>query len=187
MIDFSAATASLQRTVAGVTDDQLNNPTPCADRRVRELLGHLVGLTLAFRACADKELGPLTDTAPDDNGWPDAPTDWRTALAAQVPALAASWNKPEAWQGMTQAGGIDLPGEVAGMVALDEVVLHGWDLARATGQAYAVDDTTAEALLGFVSGFSVEGTPGMFGPAVPIDDDASVFDRVLARSGRDPR
>lgn len=187
MIDFSAAAASLQRTVAGVTDDQLDNPTPCADRRVRQLLGHLVGLTLAFRACADKEFGPLTETAPDDNGWPDAPADWRTALAAQVPALATSWSKPEAWQGMTQAGGMDMPGEVAGMVALDEIVLHGWDLAKATDQTYTVDDTTAEALLGFVSRFSAEGTPGLFGPSVPIEDEAPVLDRVLARSGRDPR
>ncbi len=39
---------------------------------------------------------------------------------------------------MTKAGGVDLPGEVAGLVALDELVVHGWDVARATGQAYDV-------------------------------------------------
>jgi hypothetical protein len=40
---------------------------------------------------------------------------------------------------MTEVGGNTLPGEVTGVVALDEVVLHGWDLARATGQDYRCD------------------------------------------------
>lgn len=186
MIDFTNAAATLQRTIAGVAEDRLDDPTPCPGRTVRQLLGHLVGLTLAFRAAADKELGPLTDTNPDDDGWPDAPADWRMALGSQIPALVASWCKPEAWQGMTRAGGVDLPGEVAGLVALDEIVLHGWDLARATAQTYSVDDATAEALLAFVSGFDPSGTPGLFGPAVSIADDEPLFSRVLARSGRDP-
>lgn len=187
MIDLTAATAELQRIAEGVTDEQLDAPTPCGGRTVRQLLGHIVGLATAFRAAADKELGPLTDTAPDPDGWPEADDGWRAELAAGLPELAAAWRAPDAWQGMTRAGGMDLPGEVAGLVALDEVALHGWDLARATGQRYAIDDSTATALHEFVSGFDPAGTPGMFGPAVDLSGDAPVFDRVLARSGRDPR
>jgi uncharacterized protein (TIGR03086 family) len=154
---------------------------------VRQLLGHVVGLTAAFRAAADKQFGPLTDTDPGDAGWPDAGADWRSALSAQLPALVAAWREPSAWEGMTRAGGLDLPGEIAGVVALDELVLHGWDLARATGQEYHCDDATAAVLLDFVSGFDPAGTPGLFGPAVDVGDDAPTFDRVLARSGRNPR
>ena len=43
---------------------------------------------------------------------------------------------------MTQAGGVDLPGEVAGLVALNELVVHGWDIATASGQDYRPDEAT---------------------------------------------
>ena len=57
--------------------------------------------------------------------------DWRSRIPRDLAALAAAWRDPEAWTGMTRAGGIDLPGEIAGVVALDELVVHGWDVARA--------------------------------------------------------
>jgi uncharacterized protein (TIGR03086 family) len=186
MIDLNAAVAELQRTAGGVTDAQLDASTPCAGRTIRGLLGHIIGLSMAFRAAADKELGPLTDTDPGSDGWPDAGDDWREELAARLPELASAWAEPDAWQGMTRAGGLDLPGDVAGLVALDEIVLHGWDLARATGQEYHCDETVARVLLDFVEGFDPGGTPGLFGAAVDAPDGASLFEQVLARSGRDP-
>lgn len=173
---------------ANVTDDQLGAPTPCEGRSVGQLVQHLVGLTLTFRAAADKDFGPLTDTSPDgDGGWPDVEPGWREALASQVPAMAAAWRNPEAWEGMTRAGGVDLPGQVGGLVALDEIVLHGWDLASATGQPYDCDDATADACMTFVGGFEESGTPGLFGPSITLADGASAFERVLARSGRNPQ
>ncbi|GAA1921817.1 TIGR03086 family metal-binding protein [Nocardioides hwasunensis] len=187
LVDLVPAGERLVEVAAEVADDRLGAPTPCEGRTVGQLLQHLVGLTLAFRAAADKDLGPVTDTSPDDGGWPDVEPGWREALATQVPAMTAAWRDPVAWQGMTRAGGVDLPGEVGGLVALDELLLHGWDLARATGQPYTCDDATAEACLAFVSGFDESGTPGLFGPAASVSEDASAFERLLARSGRDPR
>lgn len=185
-IDLGPAVDRLLDVATHVTDDQLDAPTPCEGRTVRQLLGHVVGLTVAFRAAAEKDLGPLTDTDPDTSGWPHAEPGWREALAEQGPALVAAWRSPAAWEGMTRAGGVDLPGDVAGLVALDEVVLHGWDLARATGQAYEADEATAVALLPFVSGFDPGGTPGLFGPALDVSAESPAFDQVLARAGRDP-
>jgi uncharacterized protein (TIGR03086 family) len=186
LVDLGPAGERLAAVAANVTDDQLDGPTPCEGRTVGQLVQHLVGLTLAFRAAADKDFGPLTDTSPDEAGWPDVRPGWREALAEQVPALAAAWRNPEAWEGMTRAGGVDLPGQVGGLVALDEIVLHGWDLARATGQPYDCDDATASACMAFVGGFDAGGTPGLFGPAVEVGPGASEFEQVLARSGRDP-
>lgn len=185
-IDLEPPVRRLLTIAANVTDDQLDGPTPCDGRSVRKLLGHVVGLTAAFRAAADKDLGEWTDADPDSDGWPDVEAGWRETLAQRGPALIEAWRSPEAWTGMTRAGGVDLPGEVAGLVALDEVVLHGWDLARATGQAYPCDEETARAVLGFVSGFDPSGTPGLFGPAREVPDEAPTFDQVLARAGRDP-
>ncbi len=186
LVDLGPAGQRLSDVAAHVDDDQLASPTPCEGRTVGQLLGHLVGLTLAFRAAAAKDFGPLTDTSPDDSGWPDAEPGWRESLAEGVPALVAAWRDSDAWEGMTRAGGVDLPGEVCGLVALDEIALHGWDLARATGQTYDCDDATAGALRPFVEGFDEGGTPGMFGPSVAVGPDPSPFDQVLARSGRDP-
>ena len=91
---------------------------------------------------------------------------------------------------MTEAGGTTLPGEVAGVVALDEVVLHGWDLARATGQEFMCDPASAEAVLGFTERSAQPDQAamrtGLFGPVVPVADDAPVFDRALGFAGRDP-
>jgi len=186
--DLTSPVQRLLEVAGHVTDDQLDDPTPCAGRSVRRLLGHVVGLTAAFRAAADKDLGPWTDTDPDSgDGWPEAEADWRDTLTTRATALVEAWQHPAAWDGITRAGGVDLPGEVAGLVALDEVVLHGWDLARATGQPYEIDEKTAATLLDFVSGFDPAGTPGLFGPAVEPQPDASTSDRVLARAGRDPR
>ena len=50
--------------------------------------------------------------------------------------LRPAWRVPAAWEGMTQAGGATLPAPIAGQVALNELVVHGWDLARATGQSF---------------------------------------------------
>jgi uncharacterized protein (TIGR03086 family) len=91
---------------------------------------------------------------------------------------------------MTEAGGQTLPAEVAGLVALDEVVLHGWDLARGTGQEFRVDPADAEAVLQFTARSAepdqAGSREGLFGPVVAVAEDASVFDRALGFGGRDP-
>ena len=84
-------------------------------------------------------------------------TDWRTRIPRDLAELANAWRDPNAWTGMTQAGGIDLPGEIAGLVALDEVVIHGWDVARATGQPFDPNPAVLEAVHGFVAQFSGPG------------------------------
>ena len=88
------------------------------------------------------------------------------------------------------AGGIDLPGELAGIIALDELVVHGWDVARASGQDFDEDRESLEAVHGFVKQFSGTGQEaareGLFGPEIPVPDDAPLLDRVIGLTGRDP-
>jgi uncharacterized protein (TIGR03086 family) len=91
--------------------------------------------------------------------------------------------------GMTRAGGVDLPGEIAGKVALDEVIVHGWDIAVATGHDYACETEPLQAALEFVRlavAQDPNGSPGLFGPPVPVPDSAPQLDRLLGLTGRDP-
>jgi uncharacterized protein (TIGR03086 family) len=172
--------------VANVRDDQLTDPTPCTGTSVAAMLDHLNGLTLAFRMIADKQ--PLDDPAPRADA-DNLPADWRTRIPAQLDALAAAWQKPEAWEGMANPGGIDMPAAAAGVVALNEVLLHGWDVAAATGQQYRPDPQAAEKCLEFgrdIAQNAPDIRNGMYGPEVAVPDDAPLFDRVLGQAGRDP-
>ena len=185
MIDLTPACKRTADVLMNVTDEQLNGPTPCEKLSLKDLVAHVGGLAPAFTAAARKDFGELTDTPPVEG----APLDenWRDAYPARLAELAAAWREPAAWEGMSRAGGFDFPGEVGGIIALTEVVIHGWDVAAATGQDYDVDPATLEAVLPHVTAIAAEGpTEGMFGPAVPVADDAPALDRVIALSGRDP-
>jgi len=170
-----------------VTDEQLAARTPCPEYAVRHLLGHVAGLAVAFRDAARKDLGATTDTSPG-SVVPDIAADWRETLPKALDDLADAWRDPAAWTGETRAGGVPLPGAVAAAVAVDELVVHGWDLARATGQEYEPDPAAVEAAHGFLAA-AVEqsGGAGIFGPVVPVPDDAPLLDRVIGLSGRNPR
>ncbi|CRK61676.1 hypothetical protein [Alloactinosynnema sp. L-07] len=183
--DLQLAADRVADLLPNIDESLLDDPTPCPDYRVREILGHLDGLTQAFRAAADKEFGPLTDTDPGA-ALPTLTDGWRDRLPKQLDALVLAWRAESAWAGMTRAGAVDLPGEIAGIVALNELSLHGWDLAVATRQPYAVDEKTARACLSFVQMFTPEDRSPAFGPELPVSADAPVFDQVLAISGRDP-
>jgi uncharacterized protein (TIGR03086 family) len=183
MIDLHPACRRTADAVTAVPDELLDVPTPCADMRLRDLLAHVGMLAAAFAAAARKDLGEWTDSPPEPRPLDD---DWRDAYPPRLAALADAWRQPDAWTGMTRAGGVDLPGEVAGAVALAEVVIPGGDVAVASGQSYDVDPATAQACLDHLAQFDPAGTDGLFGPAVPVSHDAPAIARIVARSGRDP-
>ncbi|MGV9812988.1 TIGR03086 family metal-binding protein [Streptomyces cellulosae] len=187
-LDLGPQTRIVARLAEGVTDAQLADATPCPRYAVRHLLGHLLGLSVAFRDAGRKDLGATTDTAPQD-ALPDVGPAWRAELSKALDELAEAWRDPAAWTGMTRAGGIDMPGEVTAAVALDELVIHGWDLARATGQPYTPDPAALESAHAFLRAAAEEGDrgEGIFGPVVPVPADTPLLDRALGLSGRDPR
>ncbi|MFJ2235379.1 TIGR03086 family metal-binding protein [Streptomyces sp. NPDC087859] len=186
-VDLGPQTRTLARLAQAVRDDQLADPTPCPAMAVHNLLGHLLGLAVAFRDAARKDLGPTTNTAPTA-AVPDIGPGWREELPKVLDELADAWRDPSAWTGMTRAGGVDLPGEVAGAVAIDELVIHGWDLARATGLPYDPDPAALQVSYDFLLAAAKEddGGGGIFGPVVPVPDGAPLLDRAVGLSGRDP-
>jgi uncharacterized protein (TIGR03086 family) len=172
-------------TLAGaVTDAMLAAPTPCGDYTVEDLLAHFMGLTIAFRDAATKAGSLSQDAVPGMAALEDS---WREQLPGRLLGMAAAWRDPQAWDGLTKVGGGTMPAMIAGRAGLNELVIHGWDLARATGQSYQVDDASARASAEFLSHASPgPGRRGPFGPAVEVPPGASVLDRAVGLSGRDP-
>jgi uncharacterized protein (TIGR03086 family) len=188
-LDLAPAARRMAALVGGVSDGQLGGVTPCPAYTLGDLLDHVGGLAIAFTAAARKadlpggSQGPSGDASRLEEGW-------RDRVTRDLDALAAAWADPGAWTGTAEAGGVEMPAEVAALVALDELVLHGWDVARASGQPFDVDPVSLEAVHGFVAQFSglgqEESRAGLFGPVVPVPDDAPLLDRVVGMAGRDP-
>ncbi|MCP2290408.1 TIGR03086 family metal-binding protein [Nocardia amikacinitolerans] len=183
--DFEPAATALETVVAGIANDQLAAPTPCADTTVAALLEHVLELTEAFRQSATKEsVGNSTPPALEHDS--KLPDDWRTRIPAQLKALVAAWREPDAWEGETEAGGVREAAIVMAVIALDEVVVHGWDLAKATGQPFSCTESHAAILFDFLRETPMSGTPGLFGPVVDVPAAAPLLDRVIGLTGRDP-
>jgi uncharacterized protein (TIGR03086 family) len=188
-VDLEPATRRMADLIANVPDELLGGPTPCPAYTLGDLLHHLSGTFVAFTVAARKATDEMTDDrSPGDASRLDP--EWRTRMPHDLAALAEAWRDPDAWTGMTRAGGVDMPGEVAALVVLDELVVHGWDLARASGQRYDVDPELLEVVHGWLVGLLEPGREALrneiFGPVVGVADDAPLLDRVIGLSGRNP-
>ena len=187
MLDLTPVTGTLTQLVTDIGDDQLGAPTPCRGTTVADLLDHLDGLCLAFTAAAAKDQA-AGNQAPSADGSRLGP-DWRMRISDRLTRLASVWHEEEAWTGMTRAGGIDLPGEIAGHVAINEVVVHGWDIATATRHDYSCQTELLQVAYAFVQSAvaqNPDGSPGLFGPPVTVPDSAPLLDRLIGLTGRDP-
>lgn len=191
MIGLGPQTLTVARLAGFVTDEQLSAGTPCTGPAVRNLLGHLLHLCVAFRDAARR------DPRYDDGHHPERPVPdigpgRREEPAAVLDELADARRDPDAWTGMTRAGGVDLPGDVAGAVVVEELVVHGWDLAHAVGRPCAPDPAALDTALDTTHGFllAAAGDPhrggAIFGPVVPVPAKAALLDRAVGLSGRDP-
>jgi len=193
MLDLEPAAREAARLLDGVTEEQLAGPTPCPGYPVAALLDHIMGFSLAFTWAARKTTATEGGSGESGPGLANAEhldPDWRTLLPRRLGELAEAWREPTAWQGMTEAGGMRMPAELIGAVALDELVLHGWDLARATGQPFTCDPVSTAAVLAFTSASAqperAASRDGLFGPVIDVPEDAPTFDRALGFAGRDP-
>ncbi|MFC9269237.1 TIGR03086 family metal-binding protein [Streptomyces zhihengii] len=168
--------------VRGITDDQLAGPTPCAEYDVRAVVDHLFQVVVNFQRLAAKK----------DADFSDLPRfvghgDWRADFGAQARALTEAWAVPGADEGTT--GAMDMPAALVGRMALGDLVVHGWDLARATEQPYAPDPlAVTEATTAFSQLAPKARSMGMFGEERPLpggEAEVSDLDRLLALTGRE--
>lgn len=198
VLDLDPPARRMATLVGGVTADQLQARTPCAAYTVGDLLDHIRGLTFAFTAAARESAG--VDGSGDGSGDGAAAAsgpgtvsaanlspDWRRTLPRQLDELVAAWKDPAAWEGTAEAGGVTMPADIMGAVALNELVIHGWDLARSTGQPFDCDEPSTRASFALLSrSADGDGKDGLFGSVVEVPADAPLLDRAIGLSGRDP-
>ncbi|MEU6067866.1 TIGR03086 family metal-binding protein [Streptomyces sp. NPDC047082] len=182
MIECAAEAARVARGVAAA---QLDDKSHCTDWDVRALVNHWVLYTshgLEHRALR-KQL-PEELTARDFTADPD----WAEAYAAQLDRAVAAWADPKVWEGEVDLGMAKMPAAELASMIIKEMAVHGWDVATATGQEYRVSEDASRLVLDVVEthGDLYRQYDG-FAEPVPVPDDAPVFERALAASGRDPR
>jgi len=167
--------------VAAGASGMLDRPTPCEKWDVRAVLNHLVGITWMFTLANQGELAGEGegDLIGDD---PSA------ALAAASEANLASWRAGGAFDGDRTYPFGTFPAPAAALVNLEEVVVHTWDLARATGQDPAVDPAIAQLVFDFCRSIPLDDfrAHGAFGPEVTVPATAPVTSRLVALLGRAP-
>ena len=95
---------------------------------------------------------------------------------------------PEAWHGTTHLGGPDgIPAATVGGMVVGEMLVHGWDLAHATGQQPSWDHDVLEFVHREVETSAELGREmGIYGPEIPVPADASLLHRILGLTGRQP-
>jgi uncharacterized protein (TIGR03086 family) len=164
----------LAGVVAGISPDQLDNSTPCADFTVRGVLEHMIGGATVFTAA-------FRGVAPGDADFNDVLGDFGATLTR----LAEAMHSPGALERTIAAPFGDVPGSsFAEYVVLDGLV-HGWDLAVATGQSYEPPDELVAAAEDYARRTLDSLRDGQaFSPAVEPAPSATPIERLAAFTGR---
>src|SRR6266699_3032017 len=160
VINLKPACHRMIGVLAGVTDDQLTSSSPCTEYTVGDLIDHVDQVSQGATALARRAA---------ELAGPDAvhlESDWRDRVAQHVLEVGEAWGK----------------------ITLTELVVHGWDIAKATGQPFDLPEHTLQACLDHVAKFVPNApVPALWGPPVDVAPDATLLSRILAITGRSLR
>jgi uncharacterized protein (TIGR03086 family) len=167
------------RLVEAIGPGEWELPTPCPDWTVRGVVNHLV---IGHRRFATALTGGTPPTADDDVLGSDPAGAYWSSAEAMLAAFRAdgALDRP-----VTIPAGT-LPGFVACELRVVEALVHGWDLARATGRSLEFPSALVEESIAFseeqVGRIPADRTP--FGPPRPVAHEASPLERLAALLGR---
>lgn len=177
------AAVGLAALIDSLNPAQLDGPTPCPEWTVGDLVAHLIAGNLKYI-----EIARGTDWS---RGAPHVELDEDPAAMYRQTsdAMLAAWERPGALERETPLPAGRGPAEKALYLHLGETLVHGWDLATATGQTPAFDVDVVEASLAqFRSWLPPQRPPGTpYADATPVADDAPPLDRLAAFLGREVR
>jgi uncharacterized protein (TIGR03086 family) len=169
---YEQASAWTVDIVKGATSE-LDAATPCDEWDVRTLMNHMLETQRYFVGAAQgKDVSPPAQTPPE--------------LLGDDPVADFSQARSELIETFQEPGIIEKTGPSLGIAFADQL-LHGWDLAKATGQDATMPAGLPEEAYATIHGkFTEDQRKGVFKPEVDVVLDASAQDRLLAYAGRDP-
>ena len=182
---LTRACTSTGSILDNMTSEQLALPTPCSNWPVHELINHIVGATRFFGDLAE------WGSSPAGQDWPSyADGDFATSFGEQARRTIAAFSAPGAMERIMVTPAGSMPGWQCIQVAMEEIFVHGWDLAKASGQAMP-DGGVADALLASEWMMSLcdevrnDGT-APYATVIDVAAEASATDRLAGFLGRDP-
>lgn len=184
---LARALDATEAVIAAVREVQWTNRTPCPEWSVRMLLNHLVSGNRLFATILRGEPLPAPDELRRTRGADQLGDDPVAAYREAGAALLEAFRQPGVLERIVEVPAGRVPGIVALHIRITELLVHGWDLARATGQAARLPDDLAEEELAFASGRTAPDVPRTghpFGPAQPVPEDAPAIERLAAYLGR---
>ena len=182
---LSAAMDIAGGVVEAVRPEQWASPTPCAEWSVRDVVQHLVsGQVMFARLLAGEPLEVVAPLRAADHLGDDPVGAYRRSCQVLLEAAA----EPGVTERLVHVPMGTVPGAAAVHLRTVECLVHGWDLARATGRPFAVPHELAEAELAFSRKRLGSLPPGRtpFGPPQPVAADAPPLDQLVALLGRSP-
>lgn len=179
------AMAQTGSIVAAVESGQLTLPTPCAEYDVRALLSHMVGglnrIAVVGEGGDAMAVAPRADDVPDDG--------WLAAYAVARARVTAAWADDARLDALVKVPWGKVPGRIALSGYVQEILTHGWDLARATGQPTELDPELASWVLAVAQRIlppEPRGGEIPFGPVLPVPPGAGLYAQLAAWLGRQP-
>jgi uncharacterized protein (TIGR03086 family) len=188
LADFDRVLAAFTLLVEGVRPEQWTSPTPCAEWDVRQLLDHVTSGNRMFAALASGERpegmeGLLQLRARVAPAADDDPVETFRDSGRQ---LLEAFSDPDFPDGtyLTPIG--ERSGDFVILMRTSEGLIHGWDLARATGQTPAFPEAIAEQTLASLHLTLADRPrdPRGFGVEQPVPADAPAIDRLAGFVGR---
>ena len=169
------------RIVTGVRQDQMGDPSPCTDWDLHALLNHTIGVVEMFDRAAQTQPFDPSRFAGDLVG-----ADPGASYEANASVLRATLGKPGIIDNTWTMPFGEVPGMIGASFATLELVMHGWDVARASAQAIDFDPEVTEAAFATARMAPAEQVrvPAVFGAETPCPDTAPAADQLAAFLGR---
>jgi len=188
MDDMTLLSGILGKTadlVDTVKPEDWDKPTPCADYKVRDLVGHMVGWSASFEAAANGRTptgDPTTYEVTDKSA-----AEFRLAVSS----IVGGWRDNGLDREVSLVGASGMPGPMVFEMTMMEYLAHGWDLATGSGQPVPYTDEEAQAVLerakqGPLANAEYRGGDQPFGPIVEVPDSATAIERFAGFMGRTP-
>ena len=173
LLDLYGRASAWTNEKISASADRLDVQTPCEEWDLRTLLNHMLETQRYFLSTARGE-----DVSPPSPTPPELITDEPAADFARV--------RKEMLQTFGEPGVVEKTGPALG-IAFSDQLIHGWDVARASGQDDNMPDGLPDAAYEFIYGrFTDEQRVGVFKPEVSVRPDASPQEKLLAYTGRQP-